>query len=49
MLTCHLLQSYSLASLTAREKRQLPHDDLAPLKHMITDLSKQKLNRQRSQ
>ena len=41
-----MTNSYSFASLTAREISLaagcgLPHEDLAPLKHMITDLSKE--------
>ena len=49
-----MTNSYSFASLTAREISLaagcgLPHEDLAPLKHMITDLSKEKLRLQRSQ
>jgi len=46
-------KSYSLVSLTTREISLaagwgLPHDDLAPLKHMITDLS-EKLGWQQDQ
>ena len=47
-LTCNLLQSYCSGSLTAREISLAagwgpPHENLAPLKQMITDLSKQKV------